>query len=315
MRIGCPVYLRRHHILGIAIDLILLRTARHDAVDDDLVRYGRFRAVAESVEMRLHGSRVGLAEFERKNAGGIAERIGDKAVGSGHTRKGSADLHHLVHVFHVADFDRIGADPFGGRQRDGRRLVAPQRQLPAAVAVEIFGGAHDLLRLGAVGTRYIARRAVQRSEQALLRRIEFERVVLFRIAGMGRFHIPVMADNPVIARRQLHRTAVASRKFVLYRAAALFGEEPDIHTFGIRSGQLRPVEKYMHETHVRMLVAEFLVFARRHRQQGEQRPEAHDPFHRAPPFCPLRPRHGSHTSEISAFVGPNQRSRCVDCQT
>ena len=309
------MYLRRHHVFGIAVDLILLRSARHDAVDDDLVGNGRLGAVSESMEMRLHGRRIGLAELERQDAGVAPERIGDEAVGTGHTRQSAADLRHLVHIFHVSDFDCIAANPFGRRQRDGRRLVAPQRQLPAAVPVKVFGGAYYLLRLGAVGPRHIARRAVQRSQQALLGRIEFECVVRFRVTGMGRFHIPVIADDPVIAGRQLYRAAFPSREFVLHRAASLFGEEPDIHTFGIRFGQPRPVEKHTHETRMRMLVAEFLVFARRRRQQSENHPEAHDPFHRAPPFSPLRPRHGSHTSEISAFVGPNQRSRCVDCQT
>ena len=96
--------------------------------------------------------------------------------------------------------------------------------------------------------------------------------------------------------------------------AAVGAEQAHHHGVWVGVGCLAPVEIDLKIHHVAVVVAEvFLLAALHHGRRGKgdgSEENSGGCFHRRPPFFP-----NTYTSDISAFVGPNQCWRTVDCHT
>ena len=98
--------------------------------------------------------------------------------------------------------------------------------------------------------------------------------------------------------------------------AATGREQVERHGFGRGVRSVAPVEDHLHIDRIRVVVAQFLMFAGcRGGQNSGGRCRMEYLFHRLPPFRLKLPLPISHTSETSAFVGPNQCRCFVACHT
>ena len=204
-----------------------------------------------------------------------------------------------------------------GLQRDdGARFRGRQLDIRQACAIQ-----HVTLRGDALLLRLVRQWRLRPGQQLRGACAYLEVEKRLRVVVCHALRVAVQAQDVVHPRHHRDAPAVAAQKLVAFRRAAILREEVERHALRVRFGGFAPVEAYFHRHAVRVVVAQLLVLARGERQHGgrQQGDGAYDVcqrFHRCPPFPLLwLPRPSSHTSEISAFVGPNQWRCLVACHT